>query len=355
MKPRTPPSILVIRRDNIGDLVCTTPLLDALRQHFPGSRIAVVVNSYNAQVLDEHPAVNRVYVYTKLKHRRPGQSLMATVWQRLCMYRALRRERFDYAIVASSGYARNAVRLAMAARPRALIGFQPNNAPADPRITHPAPPHTKGTQCHEVEVLQQLLRPLGVTSPPGPLSVTIPSRERAAVAGLLPGNRPVIGLHISAREVSRVWPVALHIALIQALAARGVQTLLLWAPGSQEDPRHPGDDEKAHHILGQTDAIACPTNGLGKLLGAFAAVDVAVCSDGGGLHLAAAAGTPVVGLFEHLEKKYLHWYPWGVPKRVLTSQDRSAWQVAHISLDSVLQGCLALLEESGAWTAKGRA
>lgn len=49
--PRTPPSILVIRRDNIGDLVCTTPFVGCAEAAFSGSRIAVVVNSYNAQVL----------------------------------------------------------------------------------------------------------------------------------------------------------------------------------------------------------------------------------------------------------------------------------------------------------------
>jgi len=33
------PGILVIRRDNIGDLVCTTPLVRALRHQLPNARI----------------------------------------------------------------------------------------------------------------------------------------------------------------------------------------------------------------------------------------------------------------------------------------------------------------------------
>ncbi|MBI3715416.1 MAG: hypothetical protein HY255_05435 [Betaproteobacteria bacterium] len=48
---REPEGLLVIRRDNIGDLVCTTPLLAALRTHFPQARIEVLANSYNAPVL----------------------------------------------------------------------------------------------------------------------------------------------------------------------------------------------------------------------------------------------------------------------------------------------------------------
>src|SRR5262249_46468920 len=47
--------ILVVRRDNIGDLVCATPLLAALRRQFPGAHIAALVNSYNAAVLAGNP------------------------------------------------------------------------------------------------------------------------------------------------------------------------------------------------------------------------------------------------------------------------------------------------------------
>ena len=41
--------ILVVRRDNIGDLVLTTPVFRALRARHPGARIEALVNSYNAK------------------------------------------------------------------------------------------------------------------------------------------------------------------------------------------------------------------------------------------------------------------------------------------------------------------
>ena len=56
-----PRKILVIRRDNIGDLVCTTPLLAALRARFPDAWIGVLANSYNAPVLSGYPHVNDVF------------------------------------------------------------------------------------------------------------------------------------------------------------------------------------------------------------------------------------------------------------------------------------------------------
>lgn len=38
--------ILIVRRDNIGDLICTLPLISAIRQLNPKARIDMLVNSY---------------------------------------------------------------------------------------------------------------------------------------------------------------------------------------------------------------------------------------------------------------------------------------------------------------------
>ena len=43
--PKDTSRILLVRRDNIGDLACTTPAIAALRQHYPNAEIAALVNS----------------------------------------------------------------------------------------------------------------------------------------------------------------------------------------------------------------------------------------------------------------------------------------------------------------------
>ena len=53
-----PRRILFIRRDNIGDLVLTTPLIHAVRARFPAAWIGVLGNSYNTPVLAAHPDVD---------------------------------------------------------------------------------------------------------------------------------------------------------------------------------------------------------------------------------------------------------------------------------------------------------
>ena len=69
--PRAP-RILIIRRDNIGDLACTTPLLEGLRAQLPGAWLGALVTTYNAEVLAGNRALDEVFVYEKLKHRTGG-------------------------------------------------------------------------------------------------------------------------------------------------------------------------------------------------------------------------------------------------------------------------------------------
>ena len=39
------PKILIVRRDNIGDLICTTPLISALRRRYPRAHLAALANT----------------------------------------------------------------------------------------------------------------------------------------------------------------------------------------------------------------------------------------------------------------------------------------------------------------------
>ena len=61
--------ILIVRRDNIGDLVLTTPLIAALRAKKPDAWIGFLANSYNAPVLSGNPHLDAVFAYDKAKHR----------------------------------------------------------------------------------------------------------------------------------------------------------------------------------------------------------------------------------------------------------------------------------------------
>ncbi|RLG46814.1 MAG: hypothetical protein DRN92_04520 [Thermoproteota archaeon] len=55
-------SILVIRPDHIGDVLLTTPLLEALRKGFPDAKISILIGSWSREVLYRNPDVDEIIV-----------------------------------------------------------------------------------------------------------------------------------------------------------------------------------------------------------------------------------------------------------------------------------------------------
>ena len=315
--------ILVIRRDNIGDLLCTTPLLASLRQTYPQAWIGVLANSYNAPALAGNPDVDAVFAYCKGKHRAAGESLLGVWWRTVKMLVGLRRRRLDLILVASaggSGFAR-------------WIGAR--------RII--AQEERGGG--HEVERTQRLLQSLGPVSAPGPMRLVADAAVRARLQAALPavpGEGLRLALHVSARKPSQRWPEDRFVELVRRLLERGVvrQVLLFWAPGAEDDPLHPGDDAKAGRIMAALAGLPVapvPTRHLEELIAGLSLADVMLCADGGAMHVAAAQGKPVLALFG--KSSVEQWQPWAVPRQVLQSDSQD---VADLDVETVEAAFLRL-------------
>ncbi len=333
--------ILIIRRDNIGDLVCTTPLISALRRRYPRAHIAALVNSYNRPVLEGHPDLDALYAYAKAKHRAPGQSRAAVYWDKLRLMLKLRAQRFDYALLASPYPGASALRLARWIAPAHIAGYAEPTGLVDLALQQ-----DEAKVAHEVEKVFRLAQLFGVEGAPGKLSLAVDADARvralAALGARAPG-RKLIALHISARKPSQRWPLERFAELVQALSAEA-DFLLLWSPGAADHPQHPGDDAKAQAIMaaaGGARLVAYPTQELKDLTAALSLADYAICSDGGAMHLAAATGKPILCFFG--DSDAARWHPWGVPYRLLQSESRD---VADVSLALALQAFRELLQQA---------
>jgi len=307
--------ILVVRRDNIGDLVCTTPLLTALRRRFPQAWIGCLVNSYNAAVLEGNSDVDAVLAYTKLKHLQPGESALAVLRARLAMLWRLRRQRLDHVVLATAD-ARTA-RLLRWLRPRHLLV---------------APGGDDGR--HEVERVFALGAHLGIAGEIPPLRVVPAAGEVEPARARFPPGALKVAMHISARRPAQRWPAERFAELARRLPG---SAMLLWSPGPEDHPRHPGDDEKARAVAAAAPGKVFPyaTERLQQLIGALAAADVVICSDGGAAHLAAGLGKPVVCLFGDSSPR--RWRPWGVPQRVLQPPSRDVRDISVAEAFSALE------------------
>ncbi len=324
--------ILVIRRDNIGDLLCTTPLLAALRQAFPQAWLAVLTNSYAAPVLKDNPDIDALLVYEKGKHVGGLGGRTAALFRRIRLIMQLRQQGIDLALLPASGQQDSAERFARLIAARRVIRAD-EFSPAGP---------------HEVESAFRCASALGIAEKPGPMRLSADSGQLARLAEdrrfhLPAGPGPLIGLHISARKLSQRWPIDRYAALAQRLHHTDhARFLLFWAPGAADDARHPGDDALAGtllEMLSDVPVVAFPTHHLSELIAGLSMCQQVFCSDGGAMHIAAALGKPMVCFFGNSGAE--RWHPWGVRYELLQPESR---QVIDISVDAAINAWGRLME-----------
>lgn len=329
--------ILVVRRDNIGDLICTLPLIASIRALYPEARIDLLVNSYCAPVVANNPDVDNVYIYTKSKHKKPGENALAVYWRRLLLTFKLRDLHYDWLVLANVGYLPRPLRWAKQVGAKRVVGFvDPSCVSHDKVLTDPILLDRRDVR-HEVEYLMQLLQPFGVVAET-PAARISPETDAlaAAVRKLRPLNdkKMLVGINISARLASQQWPAERFVELIHSLGV-DARISLFWAPGSQSNAGHPGDDEKADQILNAcvgVDITGYPTQTLIELIAGISVTDLLVTADGGALHIGAACNKPIVALFGDSDSR--QWHPWKVPHIILNPESRD---VRSISAEQVTQ------------------
>jgi hypothetical protein len=235
------------------------------------------------------------------------------------MLRTLRRMKLNDVIIATPQPLPRMVRLARWLQPQRVIAF--GSCGADVEIP------LSGEPLHEVEHVFRVARLYGIDGTPPPCRLHGPATA----------DRDCIAIHISARKKSQRWPAEYFVALLRDLRSLAPQLKfrLLWAPGPADDPRHPGDDEKARAIQQALpdDFPLQPvaTRTLPELIAALAGCGSMICADGGAMHLGAGLGLPIVCLFG--DSGTDRWYPWGVPCRVLQKPSR---QVTDIPVAEVV-------------------
>ena len=343
------PRYLIIRRDNIGDLVCTTPFISALRERHPNAYIAALVNSYNREILDGNPDIDEVFAYTKAKHRGPARTLFGVMVERIRMLCTLRRCGIDLAILAAPGFQKRSLRMARWAGAKQVLGFVGHEGEGNVEL---GVANVEAVDLHEVEAVFRLGAAIGIHGDPPRARIFPDPKMRSAVDEkvrlfLALRQGPIIGIHISARKPSQRWPAERFAALSQELSNTcNARVLLFWSPGGDSNALHPGDDAKAESIInacGEENLLAVPTTRLADLIAAVAACDMVICADGGAMHIAAALRKHIVCLFG--DSSASRWRPWGTHYELLQSGSRN---VMDIEVEQVVMAALKLIDATNA-------
>jgi heptosyltransferase-3 len=180
---------------------------------------------------------------------------------------------------------------------------------------------------------------LGLSPPPLPVAWTAPEDE-ARAAALLPGG-PWLVLGPTANWAEKVWPAGRFVEVARALTApggalAGARIAVLGGPGAGERAMA----APVLEALGALDLVG--TLSLPEVAAVLRRAALYVGNDSGLMHLAAAAGAPVVGLFGQSDAR--EYGPTG-PRAVAVSADGEPFRTTMTALpvDRVVAAAEALL------------
>jgi lipopolysaccharide heptosyltransferase I len=328
--------IALLKLSSLGDVIHALPVAATLRAARPGARLSWIVERREAAVLQGHPALDEVIVADTRGWRRARgpAAARAALADALALRRRLARARFDVA-VDLQGLLKSGL-LAAATRAPLRIGFdarwrrEPLSALfANRRVT--PPPAAR----HVVEQYLALLAPLGITERRLEFTLPVtPAAETAidewlAGAGLKPGRRLVV-LNPGAGRPDKRWPLTHHAELARRLVQdAGAHVVVTWGPG---------EESAARAIAAGAPATAAPPTDLTTLPALLRRASVMVAADTGPLHMAAALGTPCVGLYGPTSAERNG--PYGPGHRTLVSPDRT---LATLAPSSVLAAVMDVL------------
>lgn len=287
-----PQVVAVLAPEHIGDLVFTTPLLRALRQRFPRSRLIVAATHPAADAVETCPFVDEIVRWGE-------PNLRAALRVGL----ALRRRRTELVIVPRADPSGAAAALAAVASgaPRRIGLTDQARRTARWKRLQGAPFLTEvvrvpDSAVHEQQRRLAIAEHLGSRHPdPRAATWTTASDDRAAATFLatMPPECWRVAFGIGASAANRRWPVDRYAGLIGRLATLGpIAPVIIAGPEDAEDVRRLRDacPLPVYATLGMT---------LRESIAVLRRCAVFVGNDSGPAHLAAAGGLPTFVISAH--------------------------------------------------------
>lgn len=306
----TPRRVLLLRLERIGDLLMVLDAIGAVRARAPGADITLTVGSWNADLARLLPAVDRVDTIDAPWLSQEGtRSSLREVARRVLRWR---RDDLDLAINFEPDIRSNALLAASGARRR--VGYSTGGGggilttalPYD-RTVHTAANALRlveralpGTAVPADEVAGMMLRTSDAAGQlPGNVrpALRVPEDARARADRLL-GARdrlgPLVGINPGAGRTIKEWPAQRLAVAATDLAERDQATIVLLGSAADRERASAVRGNLPHHVRLLDLSSDLPLVDLAAVL---ARLSVLVTADTGPMHLAAAVGTPVVGIF----------------------------------------------------------
>lgn len=285
-------NILIVKLSAIGDVIHTLPALTALRRAFPQAHITWVVEEAAAEIILDHPDLNRVLISqrkTWMKEIKEGQAreTLREIKDFIC---TLRNRKFDL-IIDFHGLFKSAL-LVFLSRGNRKIGYDSYQELSGLFYREKI---KEDMNKHAVDRYLDFLTYLGVDDYEPEFKIAIGEKNKEKIQTLLSENHvqdAFITINPVAYWETKLWDDE-HFANLCDRLGEVYPELPIILTG-----QHSPSLEKIRSLCHRDDVM----NWGGKttlkdLAELYRQANILITTDSGPMHLAAAMGTPVVALF----------------------------------------------------------
>ena len=283
--------ILIVRLSALGDIVHALPVLAALRRAMPSCSIDWVVEEAYAPILALADGLQRRIIVraatTRVSDSNP-RFAGGFGYVRAAMF--MRRQKYDVALDLQ-GLLKSAAWARLSGAKR-VIGFDREHLREPRAALMYSETVVPGSGPHVIDKNLSVLSALGIDQPATEVRLRPSSTSgiRAAIDGA-GGSRQYVVLNPGAAWPNKRWPAERFGALASRLRdATGMRSLITWGPSEQE---------LAAAIVAASSGAAslAPPTSVEDLAAIVGEAALVVAGDTGPLHIAAAQGAPLVGLY----------------------------------------------------------
>jgi len=299
-----PERILLVRHDDrIGNLILMKPLLQGVRQIWPEAETAVLIGPRYAQVYQEEPEIDRLWILEKRR-------ILGNPFLFFRFISQLRKAAYDIAIDCSHmhSFSLTGASLTYFSGAPVRVAYDRENAATFCNLMV----EPLRAEHHESDILLNLLRPFVEELPETPIRLHLSQAEKEDALQKrreCTGDEGVLlGIHIGGRG-SKKWAVERYESLIgKILELYDISIAVLCGPGEEEDASSLRDR------FGDSVTLFDDFD-LREMLGFVSVCDFFICPDTGPMHAAVAFDVPTVAIF--LEDRWKRYGPVGGQHRIV--------------------------------------
>lgn len=269
--------ILIVKLRGIGDVVCSTIIIDNLREDFPNAQIDYLVEKPSSFGLQGLKQLNQIWIFDK-----------KSLWSRLKLALKVRKEKYDLVFDFFGNPSSAQITYFSGARYR--IGFPFRGRKYAYNYYGPS----ERAKWHNAILHLKVLEKFGFSTKHQNLHFNLNEESiefgRNYFSKTFAHNDFVVGISTTGSWQSKKCDPEKFAEIAENVISKyNAKILIIWGKGDEDD------SQKLFHLLNGK-AILAPDTSIQEMAGLISRCKFLIANDSGPMHISTAIGTPVISI-----------------------------------------------------------